>query len=620
VKSSLFPYLIVLGLLAGCGSSDNKTDSSRRSDPVPTEQSPAPTPAKDPQLVPAPEPVPAPTPAPEPVPAPTPAPEPVPAPTPAPEPVPAPTPAPEPVPAPIPAPEPVPAPTPAPEPVPAPTPAPEPVPAPTPAPEPVPAPTPAPEPVPAPTPAPEPVPAPTPVPEPAPAPALPTLVIQSTTGSSEGILGTPFLLTVQATYSDGTQTEISSVEWELKEPNTARATIDANGHLRASNPGSVSVLASALGTSSQPFTVTFVEPSPTPAPTLTGITLTADSLEPRVGDTTKLIAKATWSDGSSRPITQGLSWTITPAGERIRISATNEAFSLEALVAGELQVRAELAGVSSNTLRLLIQESAPPPQNLEIRLNAGQDQSLQVNEELNATAVLVSGAATSPAGDVQWSVVEGTGRASLLAAGRVRALAPGSFTLQAQLGTLTASLSFTIEAPAFAVEQEFWVYAGEPDGTKFPWYTEDTSGFIFTTDAAEVSEGARACAMQAQESLQRFRDTHKELLAELETLGSTGSASTFRIVVNVVQGRYLRQLRNLDRGPYFWHWNKTPGQTPTLALSRFQGGEWIWEVASTQDGLQCRQPSDSEGKRYLEYAKQRLTVRDQYIVPATTPR
>jgi hypothetical protein len=170
------------------------------------------------------------------------------------------------------------------------------------------------------------------------------------------------------------------------------------------------------------------------------------------------------------------------------------------------------------------------------------------------------------------------------------------------------------------VEQEFWVYAGEPDGTKFPWYTEDTSGFIFTTDAAEVSEGARACAMQAQESLQRFRDTHKELLAELETLGSTGSASTFRIVVNVVQGRYLRQLRNLDRGPYFWHWNKTPGQTPTLALSRFQGGEWIWEVASTQDGLQCRQPSDSEGKRYLEYAKQRLTVRDQYIVPATTPR
>ncbi|NRA63972.1 MAG: hypothetical protein HRU19_05780 [Pseudobacteriovorax sp.] len=153
-----------------------------------------------------------------------------------------------------------------------------------------------------------------------------------------------------------------------------------------------------------------------------------------------------------------------------------------------------------------------------------------------------------------------------------------------------------------AYRSQVWVF--QEDKAWTPWQ-DDYEPLALDSDL--VTEDARACLESAQAQLESAL-ADEDMKALIETvLAAQGTERIIALVSDVkryssnswFEGKYI------DRDPYFWHWNQDK-KVPSLAMSRFDRGAWVWESSLTR-GV-CKHPSIPEMKRYLEYAAKRLSI------------
>lgn len=131
-------------------------------------------------------------------------------------------------------------------------------------------------------------------------------------GAPELEPGQAHVLTAEGSYSDGSRGPVAGeLTWTSADP--AVATVDPSGTVTAVAPGRTTITA-ATGDVEGSAPVVVVASS---APELLEIALVPESLGVGVGeneDATGFTVNGTFSDGSSRPVTEGVSWTSDDPG------------------------------------------------------------------------------------------------------------------------------------------------------------------------------------------------------------------------------------------------------------------------------------------------------------------
>ena len=254
-----------------------------------------------------------------------------------------------------------------------------------------------------------------------------------TAPASSLALGRSQQLTATGVYSDGsTQNLTSTVTWA---PATGAV-------LRVSSAGVMSAVgvgtANATATSgavmgSLSLTVTAAE--------LDSLTVTPPNPSLALGLTQALTALGVWSDGTTQPLTTGVTWSSADAGV-----ATVSAQGLVSSVAqGASLITATAGAISGSTTvtvtapALLTLTVTPPNPSLE------KTQTLQ----LVASGSYTDGSTAPVTGLVSW-VSSAPTVASVSSTGEVTVLTPGTSTLSATLSGVTGSTSVTVNRPALS--------------------------------------------------------------------------------------------------------------------------------------------------------------------------
>jgi hypothetical protein len=204
----------------------------------------------------------------------------------------------------------------------------------------------------------------------------------------------------------------------------------------------------------------------------------------------------------------------------------------------------------------------------------------------------------------QWSLVTNEADAALEDAGRVRARKKGKLVVRAQFGGQVAEAEFRVDEPILRhKEDQFWVYRLDQNFVLFntPWDKVPGHGIIRSPQ--NMPGYAKNCLEEARQSFSVLQneDAMKERFGA--AIGS-GATSQLIYMVNVVpQDGRRNDLRRQDRDAYFWHWTREDTR-PSLAMSRFQQGSWVWEVIASPG--ECLQPDAREIQRYLDYVIARL--------------
>ncbi|WP_198595260.1 Ig-like domain-containing protein, partial [Vibrio splendidus] len=109
-------------------------------------------------------------------------------------------------------------------------------------------------------------------------------------------------LVADATYSDGTSSAVTnSVTWTPID--TATATVSSTGLLSAVEVGNTTLTATKDGIISNTVDVNVS------AAVITSIQVTPSPVNVAKGQTQQLVADATYSDGTSSPVTNSVTWT-----------------------------------------------------------------------------------------------------------------------------------------------------------------------------------------------------------------------------------------------------------------------------------------------------------------------
>ncbi|WP_141735577.1 hypothetical protein [Oligoflexus tunisiensis] len=206
----------------------------------------------------------------------------------------------------------------------------------------------------------------------------------------------------------------------------------------------------------------------------------------------------------------------------------------------------------------------------------------------------------------QWDLVSNEADASLEADGSIKASKTGKVVVRAQFSDKAAEATFIFQEPMLRHrENQFWVYRLNREFLSFnsPWDKE--AGHGITRLPNNVPDYGRSCLEEAR---QRFSEVQEqeEVKGRIGELIANGATAQLIFLVNVVpvDGR-RNDLRRLDRDAYFWHWNRE-SERPSLAMSRFKEGSWVWEVIASPG--ECLQPDETEIQRYLNYVAARLAL------------
>ncbi len=246
----------------------------------------------------------------------------------------------------------------------------------------------------------------------------------------------------------------------------------------------------------------------------------------------------------------------------------------------------------------------PAPTEGVIRLNIQTEGAFLIGhrKRLRAIAHYQEGATREvPA---LWTLISNEADATLEADGHLRAKKIGNVSVRAEFGGQLAEVEFRIEEPMLRhKEDQFWVYRLNREYVSFntPWDKEAGHGIV--RSPANIANFAKDCLEQAKQS---FSLVHNEPTMKERFGALIGSGATAQLIflLNVVplDGR-RNDLRRLDRDAYFWHWTREDAR-PSLAMSRFQEGSWVWEVIASPG--ECLQPDIKEIRRYLDYVAARL--------------
>jgi hypothetical protein len=204
----------------------------------------------------------------------------------------------------------------------------------------------------------------------------------------------------------------------------------------------------------------------------------------------------------------------------------------------------------------------------------------------------------------EWTLVSNEAGATLEKEGHIKAKKQGKVLVRAAFGGQLAEAEFTSEEPMLKhKEDQFWVYRLNREFLSFnsPWDKVTGNGIV--RSPKDMPDFAKDCLDEARQNFSIIQNqaSVKERFGALIGGGATAQL-IFLVNVVPVDGR-RSDLRRLDRDAYFWHWMRED-QRPSLSMSRFQQGSWVWEVIASPS--ECLQPDPKEIQRYLDYVAMRL--------------
>ncbi|TBL80580.1 glycoside hydrolase family 44 protein [Paenibacillus thalictri] len=161
--------------------------------------------------------------------------------------------------------------------------------------------------------------------------------------------GQDVTLAVTGTFSDGTKSPVTEgVTWSSSAPSVASV---ASGKVTGLKAGTA-VITAGVGSFTAAANVTVTETS---SPVITGITATPTKLELKKGDSAAAVVSATYSGGTTVPVTQGLQWSSSSPEVAAVANGT-----VTALKAGASVVTVQY-GTFSATVNVSVTEPALPP-------------------------------------------------------------------------------------------------------------------------------------------------------------------------------------------------------------------------------------------------------------------
>jgi hypothetical protein len=231
--------------------------------------------------------------------------------------------------------------------------------------------------------------------------------------------------TATGKFSDGSTQVLTNVTWNSTVSSVA--TINGSGLATGTGPGSTTIAASSGGVSgSTTLTVT--------AATLVSINVLPGSASVAAGATQQFSANGIFSDGSSRDLTNSVSWSSSAS----TIASVANSGLATGVAAGDATISASSGAVTGSATLTVT------PATL-VGINVFPDSSMLpvgVNQQFTATGTFSDGS-TQNLASVSWSSSDGT-LASISDTGMLSALAPGTVTITASTGGITGSTTLTI--------------------------------------------------------------------------------------------------------------------------------------------------------------------------------
>ena len=239
-------------------------------------------------------------------------------------------------------------------------------------------------------------------------------------------------LTATGRYSNGTEKDITrTVTWSAGDSKIA--IVNDVGLVTAKMVGSV-IIQAAQGNVTDAATVNVVARPVV----LVQVTITPESLTLAPRQAREMSATGTYSDGTSKNITDDVTWSA-PESE---VAAIDAAGLVTARQRGSLTIQASLGGVTGITTvtvaaapRSLVDLTVAPP---ALTLRKGE------RAPMKATATYSDGTKEAVTTDVEWSS-ENPKVASVLEDGVVRATGEGETTVIASLGELSDNARVTVD-------------------------------------------------------------------------------------------------------------------------------------------------------------------------------
>lgn len=263
------------------------------------------------------------------------------------------------------------------------------------------------------------------------APVLQRIDVTSSTGTSVA-KGRTLALTATGTYSDGSQQNLTSTAtWAPASGTTFR--VASTGVLTALQTGTASASATVGGvTGALSITVTPAE--------LDVITISPASPSIPLGLTQQLSAQGTYSDGTSAPITTGLTWT---AGDALIAVSTSGLVSTNA--EGQSSVTAAVGSVNAT---VQVQVIAPVVVAIDLTPSTTITLDKTQTQQITAQGTLSNGQSIDVTNTATWSST--LPAIATVSAGLVTAVTPGTTSITATQAGVSKSVSVAVNRPALA--------------------------------------------------------------------------------------------------------------------------------------------------------------------------
>jgi Bacterial Ig-like domain (group 2) len=242
-------------------------------------------------------------------------------------------------------------------------------------------------------------------------------------------LGESETLTATGTFTDGTIQDLTqSAAWKVSPAKVA--TITAKGSFTAVAEGVAQISADSQGiTGSTSITVT--------PPALLHIAVSSRQSPLPLGASVALTATGSFSDGSTKDLTQAATWKVSPSS----IAKIDPHGSLTGVGQGVAQVSAAYQGMTGDA-----SITVGPPALVQILVSPSQlSLPLGESEPLTATGSFTDGSSKNMTQSVTW-ISSGPSIAGVSSKGAVSAKSTGSTTISARSGIVTGSAGLTVTA------------------------------------------------------------------------------------------------------------------------------------------------------------------------------
>ncbi|MBK6457712.1 MAG: Ig-like domain-containing protein [Gemmatimonadetes bacterium] len=224
------------------------------------------------------------------------------------------------------------------------------------------------------------------------------------------------------------------------------ATISESGAIVALAAGSTAIIATAKNATGSDMLVVTAPVPPPVTRRVVAVSVTAQSMQLRVGQTTRVSATARDSAGAvieGRPII----WSVDSG--TVAVATVSSSGTVTAIAAGTAIIRATIDSVFATTVVFVTSAPVPPTSGpmRTVTVTLALD-SLNVGQSTQALATARDSAGAVVTGQaVTWSISSGSSVASVSSNGMVTALTAGTAIVQATIGGVSGAATLTVTPP-----------------------------------------------------------------------------------------------------------------------------------------------------------------------------